>query len=134
MQGHDIAGGVGGPRRCGRHLDPGRHRELTGAPLEPILANLWELAHVGVPVWLRVPVIPGLNDAERELRAVASLAARHPAVRRVTLLPYHRTGTGKLARLGREDVLAGVAAPTAGRLQEVAALFAGAGRETSIGG
>lgn len=117
-----------------KHLDPERHRELTGAPLEPILANLWDLARLGVPVWLRVPVIPGLNDGEGDLRAVASLAARHPSVRRVSLLPYHRTGTGKLGRLGREDVLAGAATPTAERMQELAALFADTGRETTIGG
>lgn len=117
-----------------KHLDPARHRELTGAPLEPILSNLWALAALDVPVWLRVPVIPGLNDGEDDLRAVARLAARHPSVRRVSLLPYHRTGNGKRARLGLEDALAGVASPTPGRMQELAALFADTGRETTIGG
>ena len=79
-------------------VDPDRHRELTGAPLEPILANLRAIAGVGVPVWLRVPVMPGLTDGEDNLRAVARLAAEHPSVRRVSLLPYHGTGARKLAR------------------------------------
>jgi len=117
-----------------KHLDPERHRELTGAPLEPILANLRAIASVGVPVWLRVPVVPGLNDTEDDLRAVARLAAEHPSVRRVSLLPYHRTGARKLARLGREDVLGGVTTPTDERMQELATLFADTGRETTIGG
>jgi pyruvate formate lyase activating enzyme len=117
-----------------KHLDPERHRELTGVPLEPILANLRAIAEVGTPVWLRVPVVPGLNDGEDDLRAVARLAAAHPCVRRVSLLPYHRSGASKLSRLGRDDVLAGVTTPTAERMQELAALFAGTGRETTIGG
>jgi pyruvate formate lyase activating enzyme len=117
-----------------KHLDPERHRELTGAPLEPILANLRAIAGVGTPVWLRVPVVPGLNDAEDDLRRVARLASEHPSVRRVSLLPYHRTGTRKLSRLGRDDVLAGLTSPTDERMQELAALFAGTGRETKIGG
>ena len=118
-----------------KHLDAERHRELTGVPLEPILANLRELGRTRTPVWLRVPIIPGVNDAEDELRAVARLAGEHPSVRRVSLLPYHRTGVGKLLRLGREDVLAGVTTPTAERMQELAALlFEESGRETTIGG
>jgi pyruvate formate lyase activating enzyme len=117
-----------------KHLDPECHRELTGVPLEPILANLRAISAAGVPVWLRVPVVPGLNDGVDNLRAVASLAAELPSVRRVSLLPYHRTGSRKLERLGREDVLAGVATPTAERMQELAALFTDTGRETTIGG
>ena len=117
-----------------KHLDPGRHRELTGVPLEPILGNLRAIADVGTPVWLRVPVVPGLNDGEDNLRAVARLASEHPSVRRVSLLPYHRSGARKLVRLGRDDALAGVMSPTVERMQELAALFTGTGRETTIGG
>ena len=117
-----------------KHLDPSRHRELTGCPLEPILANLKAVADTGATVWLRVPVIPGINDAESNLRAVARLAAELPAVRRVSLLPYHRTGAGKLRRLGRVDALAHVVAPDEERMRRLASLFADTGREVTIGG
>jgi pyruvate formate lyase activating enzyme len=117
-----------------KHLDPARHRALTGVALEPIVANLRAIARLRAPVWLRVPVVPGLNDSEENLRAVARLAAELPHVRRVSLLPYHRAGTRKRARLGRDEVLAGVATPTPERMQELAALFAGAGVEATIGG
>lgn len=117
-----------------KHLDEERHLALTGAPLAPILANLAAAAGTGVPIWLRVPVVPGLNDDAVNLAAVARLAATTANVRRVSLLPYHRTGAGKLARLGRSDVTADVAAPTAARLRDLAALVAPAGIETRIGG
>ena len=31
------------------------------------------MARIGRPLWLRVPIIPGVNDADDELRAVALL-------------------------------------------------------------
>ncbi len=115
-------------------LDPARHLTLTGAPLEPILANLAAVARRGVAIWLRVPVVPGLNDEEAGLAAVARLAAATPNVRRVSLLPYHRTGGGKRARLGREDPFKDVAAPPRERMEALAAFFAPLGIETTIGG
>jgi pyruvate formate lyase activating enzyme len=122
-----------------KSLDPERHRALTGAPLEPILGNLAAIAGAGVPIWLRLPVIPGLNDGEDDLRAAARLAATTPGVERVSLLPYHRTGTGKLGRLGRPDALAegplpSPAPPPAGRLRALARIFEAEGLDTRIGG
>jgi pyruvate formate lyase activating enzyme len=115
-------------------LDPARHLALTGAPLAPILANLAAAARCGAAIWLRVPVIPGLTDDEDGLAAIARLAAATPNVRRVSLLPYHRTAAGKRVRLGREDPLAGVAAPPPERMEALAALFAPLGIPTTIGG
>jgi pyruvate formate lyase activating enzyme len=82
-------------------LDADRHLELTGVPLAPILENLEAVSRTGVPIWLRLPVIPGVNDDEESVVAAAKLAARTRSVRRVSLLPYHRTADGKRARLGR---------------------------------
>ena len=117
-----------------KHLDPARHHELTGAPLAPILANLEAAARRGARIWLRIPVIPGVNDDDANLRAAAAVAARLTAVERVSLLPYHRTGTGKASRLGLDDVLAGVAPPSPERMRVLAAVFAGGGVEAAIGG
>jgi len=125
-------------------LDPARHRELTGVPLEPILENLAAVSRMGVQIWLRLPVIPGVNDDEASVAAAVELAARTPSVRRVGLLPYHRTANGKRARLGRRETppgsdpsaiaLADVSSPTPERMATLAALFAATGIETTIGG
>jgi pyruvate formate lyase activating enzyme len=115
-------------------LDPNRHLALTGAPLQPILENLAVAARTGVPIWLRIPVIPGLNDDDGTMRAAAHLATLTAAVRKVSLLPYHRTADGKRARLGRENPLAGTATPTEGRMRALASWFEGTGIETTIGG
>jgi pyruvate formate lyase activating enzyme len=117
-----------------KHTDEARHRALVGAPLAPILANLAAVTEVGVPIWLRVPVVPGMNDDDDNLAAVARLAAATPNVQRVSLLPYHRTGAGKLTRLGRTGSAAAVTGPPAARMRALAAAIAVTGVATTIGG
>lgn len=119
-------------------LDPVRHLDLTGVPLAPILENLKAVSRTSVAIWLRLPVIPGVNDDETTVAKVAELAARTPSVRRVSLLPYHRTANGKRDRLGRPVDgpldLADTPSPTPERMAALAALFAPTGIETTIGG
>jgi pyruvate formate lyase activating enzyme len=117
-----------------KHADPARHRALTGAPLRPILDNLAAAAATGVPIWLRIPVIAGLNDDAETMAGLARVAAKTPCVRRISLLPYHRMGTGKLARLGRRDALAATRAPSSERMHALSRLFEPSGVETRIGG
>lgn len=117
-----------------KHLDPVRHQALTGAPLQVVLDNLDVAASCGVPIWLRIPVVPGCTDDERSLESAARLAAKLSAVRRVSLLPYHRTGSGKLGRLLRPDPLPGTASPTPERMHALAAVFATWGVVVTIGG
>lgn len=117
-----------------KHLDPQRHAELTGVPLSGILANLAVAARTGVSIWLRMPVLAGVNDDDEQAMALARLAAATPGVVRVSLLPYHATGTGKLARLGNHSCRPGFVEPSPERLQALAGLLAASGREISIGG
>jgi len=117
-----------------KHLDPRRHHELTGAPLEPILGNLAAAASCGVPIWLRMPVIPGVNDDDENLAALARLAAATPHVERLSLLPYHPLALAKLDRLGR-GAAGGVAVePSPGRMSELAGRVVVAGVATTVGG
>jgi len=117
-------------------LDPKRHREQTGVPLEPILENLAAVSGTGARIWLRLPVIPGVNDdAESVARAIA-LAERTRGVERVGLLPFHSTATGKRERLARAQApaLATAAAPSPERMSGLAALFGPTGIPVTIGG
>ncbi len=117
-----------------KHLDPARHHDLTGAPLAPILANLEEASRLGVPIWLRIPLIPGVNDDPANLRAAVALATALEGVERVSLLAYHRTGTGKAVRLGRQAGPEGLQPPSLERMQAVAGMFIEAGINAVIGG
>jgi pyruvate formate lyase activating enzyme len=71
-------------------MDPGRHRELTGAFNESILANAAWLGASRIPTWVRVPVVPGYTDDEANITAIACfIRERMDSVERVDLLGYN---------------------------------------------
>jgi pyruvate formate lyase activating enzyme len=115
-------------------LDDGRHRELTGLPTEPILANLRALTRAHGDVWIRVPVVPGHTDDENDVAAIAALAVELPGVRQVSLLPFHATGGAKARRLGRDTPLEAIVPPAPERMESLADLFRERGLTVSIGG
>lgn len=115
-------------------MDDTKHRHYTGVSNVRILANLRALGTVHERIWIRVPVIPGVNDSERDLEALARFVSGIPSVEQVNLLPYHRTGLPKSRRLGRSATLADVVPPTAEAMNRAAAIFSGLGLLTKIGG
>ncbi len=117
-----------------KFVDERRHREHTGAGNETILANLGALIEAERRVWLRVPVIPGINDDRENMNAIAHLAAGLPSVERICLLPYHRNGERKLARLGRPAERRETLAPEADEMLRTAARFEAVGLTPKIGG
>ncbi len=115
-------------------VDDERHRRLTGVPSAPILENLEALGPAHGNVWLRIPVVPGVNDDAPNLEAAAGIAASVPGVRRVHLLPYHRTGTRKYGRVGLPYALHAVEPPGPDVMERAAGPFRRLGLDTRIGG
>jgi pyruvate formate lyase activating enzyme len=115
-------------------MDDARHREATGQSNRIILDNLRALAEVHPAIRIRVPVIPGVNDDDANLEAMARFLSGLPGIRQVDLLPYHRTGQAKFARLGMTYALPGIQPPTAQRLETLAAVFRARGLNTPSGG
>jgi pyruvate formate lyase activating enzyme len=78
------------------------HRQWTGQPNEAIIHNLRIVVEKGVPVIIRVPLIPGVNDSKEEIRHIARTAGGLlPKPARIDLLPYHKYGMGKYQQLDR---------------------------------
>lgn len=80
--------------------DPERHRELTGRDNALIFENLRKLDGAGAAIVLRCPLVPGVNDDERHLAAIAEWAEALSGIREITLEPYHPLGVEKAARFG----------------------------------
>ena len=76
------------------------HKEFVRASHSTVLDNLRSLHDSGANIVLRLPLIPTLNDRFDHFQGVAALTAELPNLRGVEILPYHRTGSGKYARLG----------------------------------
>jgi pyruvate formate lyase activating enzyme len=114
-------------------MDEARHEAATGRSNRIILDNLKALSRMHSEIWIRVPVIPGINDDEGNMEATASFISSLAAVRRVDLLPYHRIGEPKFARMGIAYTLAGLRAPSQQRLETLAEIFRSRGLVTHIG-
>ena len=110
------------------------HRHYTGVSNVRILSNLQALGAAHERIWIRVPVIPGINDSERELEGLARFVAGLPSVQQVNLLPYHRTGLPKSRRLGRASPLAEAGECSAESMSRAAAIFSSFGLAARIGG
>jgi pyruvate formate lyase activating enzyme len=83
-----------------KHMDPEAHRRLTGRDNRLILDNLREALNSGAPLRVRMPLIPGVNDSEENIAALAALL--HPYGRdEVDILPYHAFGSNKYGALRR---------------------------------
>ena len=117
-----------------KHADQASHIEWAGAPNDRILANLAALAGAHDEIWVRVPVIPGVNDEAADLRRTAALAASLPGVQRVSLLPYHELGEDKRERVGVPGAAFAADPPQQDRMRDIATIFEEAGLLTVIGG
>jgi len=92
-------------------MDDARHRRFTGVSNRLILDNLTALARIHGALWIRMPIIPGVNDADDDLVAAARFIATLAGVQRVSLLPYHATGVAKHRQLGHREAAAGLRFP-----------------------
>lgn len=81
--------------------DASLHRELIGVDNEPINNNLNRLLSGGVPVILRCPLVPGINDSDRHLAVIARIGCEYPGIAGIELMAYHNLGAAKEERLGR---------------------------------
>lgn len=82
-------------------LDDDRHILLTGKSNKIILDNLKKLSNEDKKIWIRIPVIDGVNATTEDIRAIAMfLKEANIKYQQINLLPYHDTGSGKYAHLG----------------------------------
>lgn len=100
-----------------KHMDSAMHKKLTGQGNELILSNLEKLSQAGARIQIRIPLIPGLNDSEENIRASGEFLQKI-APEKVKLLPYHQMARMKYAGLGMEDTLPESAEDLPARLQK----------------
>ena len=117
-----------------KHTDPAAHEAWTGAPNDRILANLSALGGTPARIWVRVPILPGVNDDADNLRRTAALAAALPGVEQVSLLPFHRFGVEKRDRVAVTSPAYEGLPPEADHIRHVASVFEAAGLHTVVGG
>lgn len=119
-----------------KHMNPAKHKEFTGRSNELMLENAKKIAASHeTELSIRVPVIPGFNDTEEEIRAIAAYAKEIGNVKRMHLLPYHRLGQDKYAGLNRPYLMGDVEPPTNEKMERLLETAKNvSGLECQIGG
>ena len=82
-------------------FDSQKHKLYVGVGNERILENLKKLFQAGVKIWIRIPVIPGVNDSPEEMQKIKAFISQCGKPEKVELLPYHAMGEHKYRALGK---------------------------------
>jgi pyruvate formate lyase activating enzyme len=81
-------------------LDEETHKKATGKSNKKILSNLKKLSvDSSNKIIISIPVIPGVNDNESEIKNIAGYC-KELNLKKIRLLPYHNYGSEKYSALG----------------------------------
>ena len=94
-----------------KQMDSGKHVEYTGVPNELILENLRKIDATGKPIWVRIPLIPGLNDDKDNFKQIGEFLSKIRHLERVDILRYHKMAESKYEHTGQEYNLKGLDTP-----------------------
>ena len=108
-----------------KHMDTAQHKKWTGVGNELILENLVKIdaSHFPICLTIRVPLIPGINDSDENLRTLAAFCRCLKKLQAIELLPYHRLGSDTYRLLNRVYAIESVAAQSPEELEERASFL-----------
>ncbi|MPM47399.1 4-hydroxyphenylacetate decarboxylase activating enzyme [bioreactor metagenome] len=102
-------------------MDSARHKQYTGVTNERILANIEAASKINDNIFVRVPVITGVNDSDENMSALAKFLLAKTSITRVELLPYHKLGLEKMTALGMPAVV--FETPSEAKMEELNSLL-----------
>ena len=91
-------------------IDENVHKFCTGVSNGQILSNIAYVDSLGIPMEIRYPYVPGMNDGECE--KIARFVMQLKNVKCLRILPYHNLAERKYKCLGLTSPLQGVPVPT----------------------
>ncbi len=84
-------------------IDSAKHKQYTGVGNEQILNNLKMLFKTGITIWIRIPIIPSVNDTIEEMQKIKAFLDMSGSPEKIELLPYHPMGESKNQALGKSQ-------------------------------
>ncbi len=109
-----------------KQMEPEKHKEYTGVERELILKSAKKVASLKVPMIIRIPLIPGYNDSQKNMEECARFA-KEIGVDRIELLAFHRLCISKYNKLDKEWRLDGVPSPDKDLLEKARENFTALG-------
>jgi pyruvate formate lyase activating enzyme len=106
-----------------KHALDDKHRLITGAGNEKVMAFAHHVSDRGIPIWIRYVLVPGYTDSDEDLMLAADIISKLQSVQKVEVLPYHSMGTYKWERIGEKYPLEGVGEPTSEQVARAARIL-----------
>lgn len=85
-------------------FDSQKHKQYVGVGNELILENLKKLFTAGAKIWIRTPIIAGVNDSTEEINKIKEFLAECGDPEKIELLPYHAMGENKYRAIANGDI------------------------------
>jgi pyruvate formate lyase activating enzyme len=117
-----------------KHVYSDEHMKWTKQPNEHILDNLRLAIETGIPLIIRIPLIPGINDTDEVLEAIAIRVKEELKELKVHLLPYHRFGMGKYEMIDRKYMLSDLTRQSNEELERCKNIFTAQGIHCEVVG
>lgn len=117
-----------------KHIDPEQHKLMTGVDNQLILDNLRKLSTKSKTIYIRIPVIPGYNDDNKNVDDTADFVSSLETISRIDILPYNSGGTEKSSRLFNKPAIKQFSTPTDSKMQAIAERLKAHGFEVTIRG
>ena len=107
-------------------MDAEKHQRTTGVTNAGILENFRRLRRhfPEIPVIVRTPVVPGVNDSEEEIGAIVDFINAAGGAAGYELLPYHRFCEAKYGKLGKVYPLKDIDPPSEERMAALRSIAA----------
>ena len=83
-----------------KHIDDESHKRLTGMSNRNILAFAEHIRNLGIPVWIRHVIVPGITDDPDELFSLGRYLSGLSNLKALDVLPYHDMAKQKYRELG----------------------------------
>jgi pyruvate formate lyase activating enzyme len=116
-------------------MDTDLHQKWIRAKNEKILHNLKALSETGAHIIIRIPLIGGVNDGDKNIGLTAGfIAGLNGDKLEVHLLPYHAIAQNKYIKLGRGGDFDKLKEPDKETLSRAIDTFAAYGIKASVGG
>ncbi len=115
-------------------MDEERHRQFCGTSNRIILENLKRLSRRGCRIFIRIPLISGINDDDHNIGSIGKFLHTLRGIESINFLPYHRGGTEKQRRLRECPSMEAFQPPSPERLDHLEELLSDLGFAVYIGG
>ena len=102
-------------------FDREKHKKYVGAHNDLILENLKKLFKANAKIWIRIPIIPTVNDSIEEMKKIKDFLKTTGMPEKIELLPYHAMGENKYFALGKEYTV--FAAPDINKMTELKQVY-----------